>query len=502
VGASVRTPNSPERAGGEPPIRARVHKAAARRMALQFALFAALLVVGICLTTILLDPLQFYRRASLLPPVFSTEERYQNPGLAKNYDYDTIIIGTSMTENFLPSVVDKALKGKTMKLSMEGSMANEQYKIAKLALETGKVKKVLWGLDYFALKQEDEEAPVFPDYLYDDSWLNDYRYWFNATVYEMLFKNIVRLNTSGENRDLETLYNWNSIGGFGAARVMDAYHRAGQSEVYFKLNEEPLDTIKTNFETYVLSLAKRYPDVEFIYFYPPYSILRQDVWKRTNETRYANQLEMSVWMFEQLNRLPNAKVYNFQAESEWTYDLDLYRDLSHYKQDVNTWIAESIGRDDPKYRMTEENAEDFARRLEAQLQSLVLADDNRVLNADVELREGERSRRLAFSAMRAAGEDELLVPAKEAAAAIGATASWDSVAKELTLRRGERSAVLKAGTKNAELGDGLAALGAEPRLIQGTLMVPLLSAARILGVDGVVERPDERTLRIELRLPA
>lgn len=98
-----------------------------------------------------IDPLQVYRAASY-PPMFSEEERFQNPGLAKNYEYDTIIIGSSMTQNFVPSDVDRVFGGKTLKLSIEGSTAHEQYLTAKLALSTGQVKRVIWGLDYFALR--------------------------------------------------------------------------------------------------------------------------------------------------------------------------------------------------------------------------------------------------------------------------------------------------------------------------------------------------------------
>lgn len=483
-------------------VRSRSKAAAGRRMVLLFAAFALLVALGLCLTTFVLDPLQFYRKASLLPPVFSTEERYQNPGLAKNYDYDTIIIGTSMTENFLPSVVDKALKGKTMKLSMQGSLADEQRKIAELALKTGKVKRVLWGLDYFAFKTQDAAlAQDFPDYLYDDNWLNDYRYWFNVSVYEMMLKDIVRLRTSGANRDLEHLYNWNADGKFGAVHVVNAYRIASRQEQYFGLNEEPLEVIQRSFETNVLSLAKRYPEVEFIYFYPPYSILRQEVWRRTNEARYRNQLEMSVWMFEQLNKLPNTKVYNFQAEADWTFDLDLYKDLSHHTQDVNTWIAESIGRDDPNYRMTADNAASFGRRLEEQLDSLVVTADNRAMRAEVELREGDRTRKLKFASLSAPSAEELLVPAKEAAAAIGGEAVWSAADKTLTLRRDGRELVLRSGEATAWASDGELALVAAPQLRKGTWMVPLLSILGPLGVEAERSHPDRHTLRMVVKLP-
>ena len=49
------------------------------------------------------DPLQFYRPASFYEPYYSMQQRYQNPGLARNFPYDTVIIGASMSENFVPS---------------------------------------------------------------------------------------------------------------------------------------------------------------------------------------------------------------------------------------------------------------------------------------------------------------------------------------------------------------------------------------------------------------
>ena len=129
-------------------------------MVARFTMFAILLAIGVALLTSIIDPLQFYHKATWYSPVFSTEQRYQNPGLARNYDYDTIIIGTSMTENFIPAEVDKALGGKTLKLSIRGSTADEHFKIASLALQTGKVKKVLWGLDMISpLRLEIKKRP-------------------------------------------------------------------------------------------------------------------------------------------------------------------------------------------------------------------------------------------------------------------------------------------------------------------------------------------------------
>ena len=476
-------------------------KAAYRAWIRSFVIASVSLVVLICVMTIAIDPLQFYRQASVIPMVFFTEERYQNPGLAKNFDYDTIIVGTSMTENFLPSVVGKALHGKAMKLSMRGSMADEQHKIAKLALDTGKVKQVLWGLDYFALKEQDPKlAADFPDYLYDSDWTNDYKYWFNLSVYTMLAKSLLHAHRNGNNRDLEYLGNWNESGGFSAEKVMKDYRLAQVNEKYFGLNEEPLEYIKQNFTTNILSLVRLHPETQFIFFYPPYSILRHEVWKTTNEARYRNQLEMGEWMFEQLDRLPNAKVYDFQTEADITFDLSLYKDLSHYNQNVNTWIAERIGEDDAKYRVTADNVRAFADTLEEQLVSLLVADGNRVRNAVFSLKRGDAEQRPTFSEIRAVGEKELLVPAKEAATVLGASLQWDNETKTLHLAREHRKYFLKLGETEAEADGRSFELDAAPKMAGDVLLVPFRSLAELLGYEAATELPNDHTLRIAVKL--
>jgi hypothetical protein len=449
-----------------------------KRMVARFTMFAIIMAIVVALLTSFLDPLQFYHKATWYSPVFSTEQRYQNPGLARNYDYDTIIIGTSMTENFIPAEVDKALGGKTLKLSIRGSTADEHFKIASLALQTGKVKKVLWGLDYFSLKTGDQEAAgPFPDYLYDDKLWNDYKYWFNYSVYEQFFKGIARELKGTAPQNVDYLYNWNSQVAFGKKYVINAYKKAKVEETYFGMNEEPIDVIKNNFKDHILALVKAYPDVEFIFYYPPYSILRQSVWKDTNAIRYDNQLEMKTWMFQQFDQQPNTRVYDFQAESDWTYDLDLYKDLSHHKQDVNTWIAEAIGEDNAKYKVTAQNADSFAQKLEQQVDSVVVDAEGNLKNASISL----QGKSLSFSSKSLRNDEELLVPAKEAAAALGTVMTWDQASKTLVMERAGYTVTITVGNKQAAVNDKTVQMPYPAELTAGKTMLPLSQAAEMLG---------------------
>ena len=56
------------------------------------------------LTVFLVDPFEHYRESAVLP--LYDQESYNNPGIAKYYDYNAVILGTSMVEMSHPSVID------------------------------------------------------------------------------------------------------------------------------------------------------------------------------------------------------------------------------------------------------------------------------------------------------------------------------------------------------------------------------------------------------------
>lgn len=458
-----------------------MNKCSPRTFVIRFILYTLCCAIGAAGLTAILDPWQIYHRAYGYTPYLSNEQRYQNPGLALRYDYDTIIIGTSMTENFLPSEVDQALGGKTMKLSIRGSTSDEHYKMAKLALSTGKVKKVLWGLDYFSLKTGTEED--FPDYLYDQRWWNDYPYWFNYSVYQQFAKSLWRTWQGAQDQDMEYLYNWNDDVVFGKEEVANAYAKANSEEAYFSLNEEPIDVLQQRFRTDILSLVKEYPDVEFIFYYPPYSILRQSVWYYSNPTRFENQLEMRSWMYEELSNHENASVYDFQA-SDWTHHLDLYKDLSHHNQEVNSWIIQAIDRKDANYLMTSAHAKEWNAKLESDARTALLDQDLHIQHVNVQVN-GE-SVTFANKVLR---DDEILVSVKEAAALLEADVEWNASTRTMMIRKGSTELELvigkTEGTFRQDREETLLSLADKPELIGGISYVPLSFVAHVFQVGDV-----------------
>ncbi len=330
-----------------------------------------LLMGGLMGLNFAVDPLQYYRKAEY-PPSFSTQQRYQNPGLARNYEYDTIIIGTSMTENFLPSYVEEKLGGKALKLSMSGATAKEQYMIAKMAIETGKVKHVIWGVDYFALRGEpdrvrDEFGP-FPTYFYDRNPLNEHHYLLNVDT------TLDSLKIIGEQiglyehqpQDLNLLNTWTNYT-FDKQIVMNEWKKVSQSQPVTP-SEYEFANIKDNLDRNLIPLIKEHPEIQFTLYYPPYSILQHRFFYEKGKVLFDNELETKKYLFAQVGSWQQVKIFDMQHESKITFNLDNYKDLAHHSMKINEYIIDSVAAG--RYLVTAENLDSTLEQLRKQVESV------------------------------------------------------------------------------------------------------------------------------------
>ncbi|MEA3505653.1 MAG: hypothetical protein U9R32_10740, partial [Bacteroidota bacterium] len=106
-------------------------------------------------------------------------ERYQNIGLVRNYNYDTIVTGTSLSENFKISLLNKLFNANAIKVPISGGTAKEQSLLLNVAVKNG-VKKVFLDVHYNAYSgSSDRMHPSFqfPDYLYDKNMINDFKFY-------------------------------------------------------------------------------------------------------------------------------------------------------------------------------------------------------------------------------------------------------------------------------------------------------------------------------------
>ena len=86
------------------------------------ALLVAMLigVESIILFNVIIDP-YFHYHAPNNSAYYLFDQRFQNDGILKHFDYDALIIGTSMCENFLTSEFDDLFNVNSIKTCFSGA---------------------------------------------------------------------------------------------------------------------------------------------------------------------------------------------------------------------------------------------------------------------------------------------------------------------------------------------------------------------------------------------
>ena len=297
-------------------------------------LFGILLCIIVVLTYIV-DPLFQYHK-----PFFHINirnERYQNPGILKNFDYDSVLTGSSMVENFRVSWFEDEVKDeKLVKTTFSGGYSKDFNNVFKLAFNTHKIKTVYYGMDVFNIftHKSDEIRTDIPDYLYDDNLLNDVKYFFNKDI--LFDYTLYNLCTPNKNNDYA--YCWYNRYTFSKSTVLKSYSRASLSKEKTEYDKYVQDYEKNlkNITEYI----ERYPDTKFKIFMPPYSILFWDNGIRTGTIDAQMQLMQKV--MEALLKYDNVEIYYFQNMEDVITNLNNYKDYTHYSEKINYYMFECM----------------------------------------------------------------------------------------------------------------------------------------------------------------
>mgnify|MGYP001024332846 FL=1 len=313
-------------------------------------LAAAVLVM---LLTAYIDPFFQYHAPLEDFPYVVDHQVNQNPGMARHMEYDSVILGSSMTVNFNTNWFGELMGLKTLKLSYSGAFPKDQANIMDIVFQDGrKVDAVFLGIDVITYSGGVEETKYpIPEYLYDDYVWNDIPYLLNKDV---VLQYIMRPLADPDKTDLATMYaSWWTEEYYNKQWVMHNYVPAEPAQEEAD-PEKFIDNIRANMDANICPYIEANPDTEFYVFYPPYSIL---YW---NDVLQEKQLEAVLreyeYISERLFSYENVKVFFFPNQEWIICDLDRYADYSHYHPDINRYMAECFA--DGECGVTEENLQE------------------------------------------------------------------------------------------------------------------------------------------------
>lgn len=300
-------------------------------------LAVAVLIAG---TVIFFDPFYHYHKPWCGLKAVLNDKEYQCVGTLRNFDYNALLVGSSVMENNNNAWYDDAYGVKSIKaIRSYGATADLCY-LLDVAYEKHDLEYVFYNIDPSSLVADAQttfEAAGCPMYLYDKNPINDVNYLFNKDV---LFEKIPYqvANSFIGDYDEGLSYNWAKWKTFGEDQTLSIYFR--KKDIIPMLDKDVhKDKVQENIKL-LTKEVREHPDTKFIFFYPAYSMLWWDGAVRTGERDAFIQSE--IMMTEELLKYDNARVFCFQGEEEIVTDLNNYMDSIHFSQDINKYMIEKI----------------------------------------------------------------------------------------------------------------------------------------------------------------
>lgn len=326
-----------------------------RKIVKIFLVQVLLILVVSSALVIYVDPFFHYRKPNVnlfYKLEAGNKERYINDGILKHFDYNAIITGTSMTENFKTTEFDSLYSVKSIKVPFYGATYKELNDNISTAYRTGHdVKYVIRSLDWYVRLTEHKDALAYerskyPWYLYNDKLNDDVAYFINQDAIKNSAK-IIKESFLKNKKGITTFdeyANWNSKHNFGAKTVLkgrETYHITDKVRSFNSADEE---IVKGNIEQNVISLARQHPETTFYYFFPPYSVAYWGELKEKGEIEYTIAAEKIA--IEMILTCPNIKLYSFNLKTDITTNLDNYKDTTHYGEWINSDILKWMKNED------------------------------------------------------------------------------------------------------------------------------------------------------------
>lgn len=301
------------------------------------------------------DPFYHYHKPWFGMKAVLNDKEYQCVGTLRHFDYDALLVGSSVMENNDNSWYNEAFGVTSIKaIRSYGATADLCY-LMDVAYESHNPKYVFYNIDPSSLYGEPVttyESTGCPMYLYDKNPFNDIQYLFNKDV---LFEKIPYevANSFIGDYDENLSYNWAKWKNFAPELALGLYFRSPEVKEML-----PQDHYQDKLEANIALLTAQieaHPDTQFIFFYPPYSMLWWDMSYREGESDAIIYCEKE--MTKKLLSYDNVRVFCFQNEPEVTTNLDNYMDTIHFSPEINKLMLDQIVAGE--YEMTLDNYEEI-----------------------------------------------------------------------------------------------------------------------------------------------
>ena len=318
-----------------------------KRWSLCVLLTCAALLTACAGMVFALDPFEHYRESHLLP--LYDQESYNNPGIARSYDYDAVILGTSMVEMSHPSVIDEAFGVRSVKLPMRGSHTAQMGWQLSHVLEKRELSLAILAVDAYSLMGPPDDMEEIVEYLWNDDPLDDVNYLLNRDVLLVRIPRLLRNVGKPLDTKRDDMYQWVDVV-FAEQSVLNSVDFHPQQPM--QEADSRIERSTENITRHLLANIEAHPKTRFCIYMPPYSVAYWYLMTRGGLSE--QQFRSRARVCELLLELPNVEIYDYSSRVEWITELDTYFDYSHHSGERSDQIMRAMAAGDGRITSVED----------------------------------------------------------------------------------------------------------------------------------------------------
>lgn len=288
---------------------------------------------------------------------------FVNPGIIKNYDYDTLIIGSCMVGNFDMERFRQDLGMNAVKIESGGMGKEATLQYLNYANKVGRAQSYFINIDIASFH---DVGPDAKEYLMKDDIISRMKYflgyetWFRfipvdvgLMVYKA-WKGEFPPGKFSQRTSIDRNGEWSTDVQFGEEIAL-SNHETGLFGIPEVNSDELYATMIEQIDGFLSQIE--FSNAEYNFIFPPYSIL---LWCDAQDKGYYDAyINAKKYMIRQLLD-KGCTVYDFQS-ADLILDLNNYMDASHYSSDVNNWMTDCFVQG--QYIVTEDNCDILQEQL-------------------------------------------------------------------------------------------------------------------------------------------
>ncbi|MBR7103703.1 MAG: hypothetical protein IKC65_02060 [Lentisphaeria bacterium] len=294
----------------------------------------------------------------------STDEREFNAVIGRYFKFDSVIVGTSMSENFKCSEFDKVTGGYSQKMTTNGGDISEISFMAHYAFQHQQIKNVLLDLLVYSYLYPEPKSAQLNKKKYENN-LSAMDHLYDSVKLSVILKTVLAGKNSfaGDKFDRDKIYSWADLTPCGIRPFLLSLF---ETDFILKKHREEMknynaETVEKNICKYLLPMIQKHPDITFYLYFPPFTplelLLSPSAHKHFRKT-----------IMDKLLQYSNVRLYDYQSAGSIINNKYNYKDITHYSSEVSSFIIKQMKVN--KFLVTRENRQEAEKRFDNILASV------------------------------------------------------------------------------------------------------------------------------------